>query len=81
MAVNEFISDLTLMALEDIPQLTIQIIYGILTGQGDHTTVAWFVTIFSTTLHLATQVHETVHLGFQLPTLKRLHEEQDASGR
>ena len=72
LAVNELIYDIVLVLLEDLPHLSVQIAYGVLTGQADNISVAWFVAIFSTAMHMASQVHEIIYLAYQLPKLKKL---------
>ena len=76
LAVSELIADIMLVLLEDLPQLIIQIIYGVFSGQLERTTVAWFLSIFSTSIHLASQLHEIVYLAWQLPKLKKIHASQ-----
>ena len=81
LAVNELKSDISLVLLEDLPQLVIQIIYGLLAGQSENITAAWFVAIFSTVMHLASQSHEIFYLAIQLPKLRRLEPSQTEMNR
>jgi hypothetical protein len=76
LAVNELVSDIALVLLEDLPQLIIQIIYGVFAGQLQRTTVAWFLSIVSTCIHLASQIHEIIYLAIQLPKLKKIQASQ-----
>lgn len=57
------------MTLENVPQLTIQIIYGAETGQANFRAVAWYVATFFTVFHTITQVLDIIDLSRQLPEL------------
>jgi len=70
-AVAEFQADILLLAFENVPQLILQIVYIIVTVPFGLTTVAWYTAIFTTVLHLSSQVHEIVSLGRQLPKLRK----------
>lgn len=78
LARNEFIADTLLIILEDLPQFIIQVLYGVYGGELERTTVAWFLAICSTSIHLATQLHEVGYLYYQLPNLKALQATETA---
>ena len=77
LTVSELRADITLVLLEDLPQLIIQIIYGAFAGQLERTTVAWFLAIFSSSMNIASQTHEIITLAMHLPKLKRIQSEQN----
>jgi hypothetical protein len=79
LAVSELRADITLVLLEDLPQLVIQIIYGVFAGQLERTTVAWFLAVFSSSMNVASQTHEIITLAWHLPQLKKLHDKQKSS--
>lgn len=67
---SELVSDIFLILLEDLPQLIVQICYGVFAGQAERTSVAWFVAIFSTCMSLTSQLHEVIYMvAFQRPKL------------
>jgi len=80
LAVSELRSDIFLVLLEDLPQLIIQIIYGVFAGQLQRTTVAWFLAVFSSSMNIASQTHEIITLALHLPKLKRIHDKQAKNG-
>jgi hypothetical protein len=63
-------SDIQLVMLENVPQLIIQVIYGAETASANLRTVAWYVAIFTTVLHSASQIFEILVMLRKLPELK-----------
>jgi hypothetical protein len=61
--------------LENVPQLTIQILYGAQTGQANFRAIAWYIAIFTTVFHTATQLLDIFDLFSKLPELYIAHRE------
>lgn len=69
MAKSELIIDALLFILENFPQLIIQIIYGVYTGDANPRSIAWYLALFFTSFHTLTQFFGVVKLALQLPEL------------
>jgi hypothetical protein len=59
---NELVIDGFLLLLEDVPQLAIQIAYGVGTGQFEQIAVAWYLALMSTLFHMSSQVTDFIWL-------------------
>jgi hypothetical protein len=70
----ELTANWLLLFMEDIPQFIIQIIYAVIAAQDQNygLSPAWFVAVFTTLMHMASQIHELVYLQYSLPGLKDL---------
>lgn len=69
LAKSEIKADIYLVILENLPQIIIQIIYGVRSGQANSRAIAWYVAIFTTVLHTTSQLFEIFHLSRKLPEL------------
>ena len=69
------------MIFENLPQLIIQIMYGVHTGQANYRAIAWYITIFTSSFHAAVQILDIIDLVRKLPELEEVAKKEAANAQ